>query len=71
MIIYRNYKVTENQPQRTPFFLAKKNTPQLHNILGGSSHDGRKWLITIVSKSPIPGVMGPLPNGLFMAYNWG
>jgi len=21
-------------------------------LLGGSSHDGRKWLITIVSKSP-------------------
>ncbi len=29
-----------------------------------------KWLITIVSKSPIPGVM-PLENGLFMAYKWG
>ena len=22
-------------------------------------------------KSPRPGVVGPLPNGLFMAYKWG
>ena len=37
--------------------------------LGGSSHHGRKWLITMVScKSPRPGVGGPLPSGLFLAY---
>ena len=29
-----------------------------------------KWLITIVSKSPRPGVVGTLPNGLFMACKW-
>ena len=31
-----------------------------------------KWLVIImVSKSPRPGVVGPLPNGPFMAYKWG
>ena len=25
----------------------------------------------MVSKSPRPGVVGPLPNGLLMAYKWG
>ena len=30
------------------------------------------WLITMVIVSPlIPGVVGPLPNGRFMAYKWG
>ena len=28
-----------------------------------------KWLITMVGKSPR--VVGPLPNGRFMAYIWG
>ena len=27
-----------------------------------------KWLITVVIVSPLTGVVGPLPNGLFMAY---
>ena len=27
-----------------------------------------KWLITMVIVSPLNGVMGPLPNGLFVAY---
>ena len=40
-------------------------------ILGGSSHHGRKWLITMVIVSPRSRDMGPLPNGLFMAYKWG
>ena len=31
----------------------------------------RKWLITTVNKSPKDRVVGPLPNGLFMAYKWG
>ena len=31
-------------------------------ILGGSSHLVSKWLITMVGKFPIPGVV-PLPNG--------
>ena len=38
------------------------------------SHDGRKWLITMVHGDrfrPLNGVVGPLPNGLFMAYKWG
>ena len=30
-----------------------------------------KWLITMVIVSPLNGVMGPLPNGLFMACKWG
>ena len=30
-----------------------------------------KWLITMVIVSPLSGVVGPLPNGLFMAYKWG
>ena len=32
-----------------------------------------KWLITLViaSPHPIPFVVGPLPNGLFMDYKWG
>ena len=29
-----------------------------------------KWLITMVIVSPLTGVMGPLINGLFMAYKW-
>ncbi len=29
-----------------------------------------KCLVTMVSKSPRPGVVGPLTNGLFMAYKW-
>ena len=33
-------------------------------------HDGRKWLMTMVSKPPRPGVI-PLPNGLSMAYKCG
>ena len=32
---------------------------------------GCKWLITMVIVSPISRVVGPLPNGLFMAYKWG
>ena len=27
-----------------------------------------KWLITMVIVNPLTGVVGPLPNGLFMAY---
>ena len=30
-----------------------------------------KWLITMVSCRPLSGVVGPLPNGLFIAYKWG
>ena len=30
-----------------------------------------KWLITMVIVSPLTGVVGPLPSGLFMAYKWG
>ena len=30
-----------------------------------------KWNPTIVGKSPKDRVVGPLPNGLFMAYKWG
>ena len=30
-----------------------------------------KWFIAMVSKSLVPGVVGPLPNGLFLAYKWG
>ena len=30
-----------------------------------------KSLATMDSKSPRPGVVGPLPNGLFRAYKWG
>ena len=30
-----------------------------------------KWLITMVSKSPFSRVVGPLPNGRFMASKWG
>ena len=34
------------------------------SLLGGSSQDGRKWLITmVIVKSPKDGVVGPLPNG--------
>ena len=31
-----------------------------------------KWLVTmiIVIKSPISGVVGPLPNGVSMVYKW-
>ena len=29
-----------------------------------------KWLVTMVIVSPLNGVMGPLINGLFMAYKW-
>ena len=32
-------------------------------VLGGSSYDGRKWLITMVIVSPLTGVIPP-PNGL-------
>ena len=32
---------------------------------------GCKWLITMVIVSPLSRVVGPLPNGLFMAYTWG
>ena len=42
------------------------------SVFGGSSHDGRKWVMTMVHgdrKSPIPGVIR-LPNGRFMAYEW-
>ena len=27
-----------------------------------------KWLVTMVIVSPLTGVVGPLPNGFFMAY---
>ena len=30
-----------------------------------------KWLITMVIVSPLSRVVGPLPNGRFMAYKWG
>ena len=36
-------------------------------LLGGSSQDGRKWLMTMVSFRPVTGVLGPRPNGLSMA----
>jgi len=31
---------------------------------------GCMWLITIVNRSPKDRVVGPLPNGHFMAYKW-
>ena len=31
----------------------------------------RKWLVTMVIASPLSRVVGPLINGLFMAYKWG
>ena len=39
-------------------------------------HHPRTWIrgkipMVIVSKSPRPGVVGPLPNGRFMTYKWG
>ncbi len=37
-------------------------------MLGGSSHDLDTWLITMVIVSPLSGVVGPLPNGLLIAY---
>ena len=43
-----------------PIALNKKGT-----LLGGSSQDGRKWLITMVIVSPLS-MVGPLPNGLSM-----
>ena len=39
-------------------------------LLGRSSHDDRKWLITMVSFRPLSRVV-PLANGLSMAYKWG
>ena len=33
-------------------------------------HDSDTWLITMVIVSPLSRVVGPLPNGLFMAYKW-
>ena len=30
-----------------------------------------KWLITMVSKAPKDRVVGPIPNGLSVAYKWG
>ena len=39
-------------------------------VRGGSSQDGRKWLITMVSKFPKDRDV-PLTNGRFMAYKWG
>ena len=30
-----------------------------------------KWLITMVSFRPLSRIVGPLPNGRFMAYKWG
>ena len=36
----------------------------VHRVLGGSSQDLDKWLITMVSFRPLTGVVGPLPNGL-------
>ena len=30
-----------------------------------------KWLINMVIVSPLARVVGPLTNGLFMAYEWG
>ena len=40
---------------------------QALKLLGGSSQDGRKWLITMVSFVPLVGLVVPLPNGL---YTW-
>ena len=63
-------------------YLAGKSKKRSQPLLGGSSHD-----LQVVSnyhgdrKSRRPGVVGPVPNGLFMAYkirvtnylytNWG
>ena len=40
-------------------------------LLGGSSQDGRKWLVTMVSFRPLTGVLGARPNGLSMASKLG
>jgi len=53
-------------------YLAGKSKKRSQPLLGGSSHD-----LQVVSnyhgdrKSRRPGVVGPLPNGLFMAYKMG
>ncbi len=44
--------------------------------VGVGMKDERKWwrmtwVITMVIVSPLSGVVGPLPNGRFMAYTWG
>ena len=36
--------------------------PIIYLVLGGSSHDRRKWLVTMVIVSPRSSVVGPLPN---------
>ena len=54
--------------------MVKTSKLGINLLLGASSQDLDTWLITtmvIVSKSPRPGVVGPLPNGRFMTYKWG
>ena len=48
-----------------------KKIRQIERVLGGSSQDLVQWLITMVIINPLNGVVGPLPNRLFMAYKWG
>ena len=36
--------------------------PIIYLVLGGSSHDRGKWLVTMVIVSPRSSVVGPLPN---------
>ena len=51
--------------------LAMMRSEARDTVLGGSSQDLDTWLITMVIVSLLSGVVGPLPNGLFMAYKWG
>jgi len=59
--------------QETKNMHDSKACPELRNLpfrclLGGSSQLASAWLIIMVSKFPKDQVVGPLPNGLFMAY---
>ena len=53
-------------------FLAEgQNRRVLVPLLGGSSIPVSTKSATMAIVSPVTGVVGPLPNGLFMAYNGG
>ena len=57
---------------KATFDLGKKNTPWTSGkLLGGSSHLGYVVNNHGDPKSRKDRVVGPLPNGLFMAYKWG
>ena len=52
--------------------IRERERENLHMIAYLEDHPRTcKWLITIVYKSPKDQVVGPLPNGCFMAYKWG